>query len=165
MKTAVMRSIVIRGGLLLTMSVVSRGASICDLNQDGTVNVVDVQLMTNMVIGTASCNSSVIGAGVCSQAARTVVLNAALGGGCHSVTLNWTASSSAGVTGYNVYRSTTSGSGFTKVTSSAVSGTNFTDTTVAPGVTYYYVATAVDGSGNESGFSSQIMAAVPGSPS
>ena len=165
MKTAVIRSVAVRGGLLLLMSMISRGASICDLNQDGTVNVVDVQLITNMVIGTASCNASVIGAGICNQTARTVVLNAALGGGCHFVTLNWTASSSSGVTGYNVYRSTTSGGGYTKVNSSAVTGTNFTDTTIAPGVTYYYVATAVDGSGNESAFSSEITAAVPGSPS
>ncbi len=32
---------------------------------------------------------------------------------------------------------------------------SYTDNTVAAGQTYYYVATAVDGSGNESGYSNQ----------
>jgi hypothetical protein len=78
----------------------------------------------------------------------------------HSVALNWIASSSP-VTGYNVYRSTTSGSNYTKVNGSLVSTVNYTDSTVQNGTTYYYVTTAVDASGNESTYSNQASAAIP----
>ena len=79
----------------------------------------------------------------------------------HSVMLKWTASPSAGVTGYKVYRSTVSGSGYTKINPSVVSGLTYTDATVVSGVTYYYVTTAVDSSGDESSFSQQIKMIVP----
>jgi hypothetical protein len=79
----------------------------------------------------------------------------------HSVMLNWSASPSPGVTGYNVYRSTVSGSGYTKINSSAVSGLSYTDATVVNGITYYYVTTSVDSSGDESSYSQQVNMIVP----
>jgi fibronectin type 3 domain-containing protein len=78
----------------------------------------------------------------------------------HSVTLSWTASTST-VVGYNVYRSTVSGGPYTLLTSSPVTGTTFTDTTVQARVTYYYVVTAVDSSGNESAYSNEASVTVP----
>jgi fibronectin type 3 domain-containing protein len=78
----------------------------------------------------------------------------------HSVTLSWTASTTSGVTGYNVYRSTTTGGPYTKLTATAVSGTTYTDSSVTAGATYYYVATALVGS-SESGYSNQTSATVP----
>jgi fibronectin type 3 domain-containing protein len=60
-----------------------------------------------------------------------------------------------------VYRSTTSGSNYTKVNGSLVSTVNYTDSTVQNGTTYYYVTTAVDASGNESTYSNQASAAIP----
>jgi fibronectin type 3 domain-containing protein len=39
--------------------------------------------------------------------------------------------------------------------------TAYTDTSVSSGQTYYYVATAVDGSSNESGYSNQTQAVIP----
>jgi len=77
----------------------------------------------------------------------------------HSVALTWNASTCA-VAGYNVYRSTVSGSQYAKVNSSLVSGLTYTDTTVASGL-YYYVTTAVDASGNESAPSNEASANVP----
>jgi fibronectin type 3 domain-containing protein len=65
------------------------------------------------------------------------------------------------VSGYNVYRSTTSGSGYAKVNGSLVAAVNYTDSTVQNGTTYYYVTTAVDGSGNESSYSNQATAVIP----
>jgi fibronectin type 3 domain-containing protein len=65
------------------------------------------------------------------------------------------------VTGYNVYRSTTSGSGYVKINSTLVSGLTLTDSNVTSGTTYYYVTTAVDSSGNESAFSNQATAPIP----
>lgn len=78
----------------------------------------------------------------------------------HSVSLSWVASSTAGVTGYNVYRSSTSGSGYTKIGSTLGKVFSYTDSTVQGGM-YFYVTTAVDGSGNESTFSNEASANVP----
>jgi fibronectin type 3 domain-containing protein len=39
--------------------------------------------------------------------------------------------------------------------------TSYPDTTVQAGQTYYYVATAVDGSGAESTYSNQVQAVIP----
>jgi len=72
----------------------------------------------------------------------------------------WTASTST-VNGYNVYRSTTNGAGYTKLNGSLVSLVNYTDSTVANGTTYYYVTTAVDGSGLESTNSNEASAVIP----
>ena len=78
----------------------------------------------------------------------------------HSAALNWNASTST-VSGYNVYRSTVSGSSYIKINSSLVAGLTYTDTSVVSGTTYYYVTTAVDSSGNESTFSNEVSAPIP----
>ncbi len=74
-------------------------------------------------------------------------------GGNAQVALSWGASS--GATSYNVKRSLTSGSGYSTIAST--SSTAYTDTAVTNGTTYYYVVTAVNGSG-ESGNSNQASA-------
>jgi len=79
----------------------------------------------------------------------------------HSVDLSWTASASAAVTGYNVYRSSLPTGPFERLNSALVSGTTYTDAAVASGMTYYYVVTAVDSSGRESDASSPAEAMVP----
>ena len=128
----------------------------CDLNQNGTVDVVDVQLSVNMHLGVLPCK-----AGVCDSSLVQRMVNAALSGTCvlRTVTLNWRASTSASVTGYHIYRATTSGGPYTKVNSAVVSDLSYTDT-VQPGYTYYYVATAV-GTNGESAYSDQAQAVVP----
>jgi len=78
----------------------------------------------------------------------------------HSVALSWNGSTSA-VSGYNVYRSTVSGSSYVKINTSLDSGLGFTDTTVQSGTTYYYVTTAVDASNSESAFSNEVPAVIP----
>jgi fibronectin type 3 domain-containing protein len=77
------------------------------------------------------------------------------------VDLAWTASTSSGVTGYDIYRGTASGGPYTQINSSSVAGTTYTDSTVAAGQAYYYVATAVNSSGTQSGYSNQASATVP----
>jgi hypothetical protein len=142
----------------------STGGSACDLNQDGVVNVVDVQLATNMDLGIIPCPAALDG-GLCGSALVQQIVNAALGQGCsatisHSVSLTWTASITAGVTGYNVWRSTTSGGSYTQLNTTTVAGTSYTDSSVSAGQIYYYVVTAVDG-GNQSADSNQAQATVP----
>jgi hypothetical protein len=79
----------------------------------------------------------------------------------HSVNLSWTASGSSGVTGYNVFRSQTSGGPYVQVNASAVPGTSYVDSDVAAGQTYYYVATSVGSGSQQSGYSNQATANVP----
>ncbi len=81
----------------------------------------------------------------------------------HSVALSWIASTTSTVTGYNVYRSTVSGTGYAKINSSPLSAlvVSYTDTTVLNGTTYFYVATAIDSSGGESNFSIEAAAVIP----
>ncbi|HEY6290504.1 MAG TPA: fibronectin type III domain-containing protein [Terriglobia bacterium] len=100
---------------------------------------------------TATGTGSISGGGSLSMLATT-----------HSASLTWTASTSSGVTGYNVYRSTTNGGPYTKLTSSPLgaTATAYTDSSVTAGTTYYYMATALVGS-SESGYSGQASATVP----
>lgn len=79
----------------------------------------------------------------------------------HSVSLSWDPSPSQ-VLGYNIYRGTHSGGPYlTKLNSSPQPDTTFTDNTVQSGTTYYYVATSLDESDLESGYSNQTQAKVP----
>lgn len=78
----------------------------------------------------------------------------------HSVSLSWTASTSA-VVGYNVYRGTQAGGPYGALNSAPNAGTTFTDAAVQAGGTYYYVVTAVDASGNQSAYSNQAQAVIP----
>jgi hypothetical protein len=132
------------------------GTTSCDVNNDGAVNVVDVQLMVNMQLAVTPCAANLGGVLGCDDTARQVVIKAALGQGCHFNTLSWVPSSSSGVIGYNIYRGTTPG-GESKTplnTNGPVTGASFTDTNTVSGTTYYYTITATDGS-NESAPSSE----------
>ena len=84
-----------------------------------------------------------------------------VGGTGHFVALSWTASTSSGVTGYYVYRATSSGGSFSRLNSSPTSATKYTDGNVTAGDTYYYEVTAVNSSGAESLHTSAVPAAVP----
>ena len=80
----------------------------------------------------------------------------------HAVTLNWNASISSGVIGYNVYRRIASGGPYTKVNSSVVTVTTYNDNTVQPGQTYFYVVTTINLSDDvESSYSNEVMAPIP----
>lgn len=78
-------------------------------------------------------------------------LSATAGSG--QVSLNWTPNSESDLSGYNLYRSTSPGVVVTlanRVNNTLIAATSFVDNTVTGGITYYYVVTAVDSSGNES---------------
>jgi hypothetical protein len=68
----------------------------------------------------------------------------------HSVLLNWTASTSSNINGYNMYRGTSANGPFSQINPSLISGTTYTDNSVVDGTTYYYEATAVDSNNQES---------------
>jgi hypothetical protein len=78
----------------------------------------------------------------------------------YSVSLSWNPSSD--VTGYNVYRSTSSSGSYTKINSSLDPVTAYTDGSVTAGQTYYYAATSVNSAGEESSRSTPpVEAAIP----
>jgi len=80
----------------------------------------------------------------------------------HSVDLNWNASTSANIVGYNVYRGQASSGPYSKINAGGlVASTLYSDTSVANGMTYFYAATVVDSSGRESAHSNQVQAAIP----
>jgi cellulose 1,4-beta-cellobiosidase len=83
-------------------------------------------------------------------------------GGNLVVNLNWTQSTSSGITGNNVYRSTTGSSGPYNVLTNLGATTAYSDTAVTGGSTYYYTVTAVNSSG-ESAMSAYAGATPTGS--
>ena len=81
-------------------------------------------------------------------------------GGANSATVSWTAA--AGATGYNVYRSTTSGGPYTLAGSTA--GTSFNNTGLACNTTYFYVVRSTNSPSCESGNSAQASATTAACP-
>ena len=82
-----------------------------------------------------------------------------VGIGSASVTLAWDASTGTNVAGYHIWYGGVSGS----YTNSVDAGTDLMVSVsgLAPGGTYYFAATAYDGTGDESDFSNEISYTVP----
>jgi len=78
----------------------------------------------------------------------------------HAVDLNWKASTTSDVVGYNVYRCP-DGATWKKINASLVASTFYSDSTVANSSAYYYATTAVDIYGRESSRSASIDAVIP----
>ena len=82
-------------------------------------------------------------------------------GGGHSAALSWNPPASGPTpTGYNVYRSATTGGPYNQIAGGIVPA-NYTDYAVNPQQVWYYVVTAINPSG-ESGYSNEISATIPG---
>jgi uncharacterized repeat protein (TIGR03803 family) len=77
------------------------------------------------------------------------------------VDLSWSGDSGQ-ISGYNVYRSNVSGGPYSKLNSNLDTETTYTDSAVLPSHTYYYVTTAVNSQGQESGYSNETQASLPG---
>ncbi len=75
-----------------------------------------------------------------------------------NVTLDWDNNGETDLAGYNVYRSTTQGSGYSKLNTSLITDSNYIDSSVVNGTPYYYVVTAVDSASSESGYSNEANA-------
>lgn len=152
-------------GLLVCSFPVVAQTNACDLNADGVVNSADVQAAINMTLGVSQCTADVAGANVCNAEVVQRVINASLGNAClvstglHVVALTWNASTSSGVTGYQISRGT-SASGPFAVLATVGNVLSYNDTTVVSGTTYYYVIAAVAGS-SVGANTSPVQAAVP----
>jgi hypothetical protein len=80
----------------------------------------------------------------------------------HQIVLTWNAPTGSGdpIAGYDIYRSTGSGSA-QLINSSIDSQTTYTDTSVTSGTTYTYYVTSVDQSGVQSTPSNSVTVSVP----
>ncbi|MCC5875234.1 MAG: endonuclease, partial [Candidatus Sumerlaeia bacterium] len=94
--------------------------------------------------------------GDCSSVAPMTPQNVIASNDGDDVTLTWSPRIETDLDGYHVYRSSTSGSGFARLTTDPISTTSFLDDTINPMDLYYYVVTAIDTMGNESIFSSEV---------
>jgi len=112
--------------------------------------------------GTASASAS-FASNASSSPSAAAVTGTGTAAPVYSVNLSWTASTTSGITGYDVYRavySTSSCGSYSSIGSTASSSTVFTDSVVADGTTYCYATKAVDASG-ESGYSNVVQAKIP----
>lgn len=98
--------------------------------------------------------------GQTSAPAAPTGLTAVAGDG--TVSLDWNNNNESDLAGYNVYRSTTSGSGYAKLNGSLVVTSAYEDDTVINDTTYYYVVTAVNTGNYESAYSGQVAATPSG---
>jgi fibronectin type 3 domain-containing protein len=71
--------------------------------------------------------------------------------------LTWSAP--PGATAYNVYRTTTSRSGYQRLNRTPLTTTSFADRFLPATVTYYYVVASLDGGGNEGNYSKEAVLA------
>lgn len=98
-----------------------------------------------------------------SDAANSPVLQSLDGTGTpapqHHVDLSWNPSQSAGIVGYNIYRST--GGPYSRINVSLEASTSYADEDVKAGTTYDYAVTAVNDQQIESSYSEIATAMVP----
>jgi hypothetical protein len=107
---------------------------------------------------TDSFSVKVTGCGkISAQASYKITIQS---GAYHVVNLDWNASTSKDVVGYNVYRSADA-TNWKRVNLSLIGPTLYSDSTVASKSTYYYSATAVDVNGKESVKTSTVKAIIP----
>ena len=75
-----------------------------------------------------------------------------------SVTLGWNPNTEPDLAGYKVYEATSPGSYGAAIATLPANATSFVATGLQPGVTYFFVITAYDTSGNESARSPELSA-------
>lgn len=106
----------------------------------------------------------------CQLSLTPVTLNAATTPNDNTVGLSWDDAVDAEVSAYQVYRSTTSGSGYVLIdtvtdTTPGVGGDGqytYEDTTVSGGSSYYYVVRTTDGAACDAGDSNEVSATATG---
>lgn len=165
--TSLLVSVTNTGSTAITLSNVTASPTPFGTTASSNVALAPNQMYTVSVSFQPSAAGSFSGTlSIASDASNPLVQIALVGSATsqqssqHSVTLNWTASTSP-VSGYYVYRGSVSGGPYLKVNSNSDARASYTDSGVSAGQTYYYVVTSVNSSNVESGYSNQVAAAVP----
>jgi fibronectin type 3 domain-containing protein len=141
-------------GAGLSASGISAGQTIA-AGQSASLTVTFAPVSIGLVIGSVTVTTASTPPTVIAVIGTGVALTTS-----HSVSLFWSADP-AGAVSYNVYRSSTSGSGYAKINSLPVLAPSYLDNTVSSGKTYYYVTTDVNTSSVESAYSNEVSANVP----
>jgi Abnormal spindle-like microcephaly-assoc'd, ASPM-SPD-2-Hydin len=158
-------------GAAFSMSGVNAGTTLAE-GQQLTFQVTFHPLATGNLAGSLKLTSS-SGAVLNMSISGTATAASTLAATPHSVTLSWNPSSGGsivggsggsivgGIVGYRIYRGTSSGGPYSGLNSSVDSSTSYVDSSVVSGGRYFYVATAVDSTGNESAYSNEASATIP----
>ena len=77
------------------------------------------------------------------------------------ITVDWADNGEADLAGYNIFRATSAGGPYTQLNGALLAASTYVDAAVNAGETWFYVATAVDASGNESSPGAEVSATVP----
>ncbi len=157
-----------------SLTVSSIGVSAADIQTGGGVNgstIAPGQTATlsvsfspkkaETVIGSLAIMSNAAGSPTTVHVSGTGVSGNQGSSNGYSVALSWQASTSPNVTGYYVYRANGTTAAYSKLVTTPVSGFSYADAAVVTGETYTYAVTAVDSSGQESGFSSPATTTIP----
>ncbi len=123
------------------------------VGQNAELNVVFSPSRSGSASGTLTIASNASSSQITASLTGTGVLPK------YSVNLAWDASTSS-VAGYNVYRGTQTGV-YTKLNTRLDANTAYTDNAVVSGSTYYYAATSVSSTGEESSYSTPLEVVVP----
>jgi fibronectin type 3 domain-containing protein len=124
----------------------------------GQTSILDVAFTpsaTGILKGTVTVTSNATNRAVTVSLSGTGVQSSG-----HSVMLSWMPSTVA-AHGYNVYRSSDAGVGFTKLNVAPLTTTQYDDSTVQSGQTYFYAATSLDSRNVESSFSNEASVTIP----
>ena len=153
-----------------TVSIYSGATLIGSAVASGTTTVVTTDGVTTLSDGLNSITAKQLEPGkaeTSSLAALSLTIDTAAPGAPGSlgavptttgISLDWPDSGAGDLWGYNIYRSTTSGSGYALINVGVVSLSSYSDTTAAPGTPYYYVVRTIDTAGNESANSPEASA-------
>ena len=136
-------------GFFLWFSSAVWGQVACDLNRDGLVNSVDVQLASRMASGSMPCSAAVAGIGVCNATVVNRVALAASGAAClvadaNTVPLSWEPGSGPDFVGYNLHRSPNSWGPLTRLNTNTLLAPVFTDEGAPSGQRVYYTVATVE---------------------
>ena len=143
--------------VLLVLSGVAWPQDACDVNRDGAVNLTDWRVAAGNALSCPTLAFQLFSW----QVATGVWSTCPVTRGLHTVFLNWTASTTSGVT-YTVYRANRPGGyDYQAPLAQALYQTSFTDCDVAPGQPYYYVVRAVDRVGHQSVNSTEVKVTLP----
>jgi hypothetical protein len=138
---------------------ISSGELPAGITAKASANSVDLDLDgTPTKSGTHSFTASVAGCG--GHVARESYTLTVQASAEHVVSLKWNASTSKDIAGYNVYRGP-DGVKWTKINAGLVAATDYDDSSVSNGSTYYYSATTVNTSGEESKKTASVKVTVP----
>ena len=139
----------------MTRSITSNFSTYID-DANGKLTWAVYETTSAVVMNINYIETSVTGIGDMEPPAAPTGLVAAAGN--ETVSLDWNNNSEPDLAGYNVYRSTTQGSGYSKLNISLLADSNYVDNDVDNFTSYYYVVTAVDTSSNSSAYSTEASA-------